>query len=63
MTGLGGALFAAQNAFIASNIFTFDLSILMLLFVILSGLGTVRPGHIVFLARKVNPRKSNEQLG
>ncbi len=41
LTGLGGALFAAQNAFIAPNIFTFDLSILMLLFVILGGLGTV----------------------
>ena len=40
-TGLGGALFAAQNAFIAPAIFTFDLSILMLLFVILGGLGTV----------------------
>ena len=41
LTGLGGALFAAQNAFIAPAIFTFDLSILMLLFVILGGLGTV----------------------
>ena len=41
LTGLGGALFATQNAFIAPNIFTFDLSILMLLFVILGGLGTV----------------------
>ena len=41
LTGLGGALFAVQNAFIAPNIFTFDLSILMLLFVILGGLGTV----------------------
>jgi len=40
-TGLGGALFAHQNAFISPNIFTFDLSILMLLFVILGGLGTV----------------------
>ena len=41
LTGLGGALFATQNAFIAPTIFTFDLSILMLLFVILGGLGTV----------------------
>lgn len=41
LTGLGGALFAAQNAFISPNIFAFDLSILMLLFVILGGLGTV----------------------
>ena len=41
LTGLGGALFATQNAFIAPAIFTFDLSILMLLFVILGGLGTV----------------------
>ena len=41
LTGLGGALFAAQNAFIAPNIFTFDLSVLMLLIVILGGLGTV----------------------
>lgn len=40
LTGLGGALYAHQNAFIAPNIFTFDLSILMLLFVILGGLGT-----------------------
>jgi ABC-type branched-subunit amino acid transport system ATPase component/ABC-type branched-subunit amino acid transport system permease subunit len=40
-TGLGGALFAHHNAFIAPAIFTFDLSILMLLFVILGGLGTV----------------------
>ena len=40
-TGLGGALFAQQNAYIAPNIFTFDLSVLMLLFVILGGLGTV----------------------
>lgn len=39
-TGLAGALYAHQNAFIAPNIFTFDLSILMLLFVILGGLGT-----------------------
>jgi len=39
-TGLGGALYAHQNAFIAPNIFTFDLSVLMLLFVILGGLGT-----------------------
>ena len=41
LAGLGGALFAAQNAFIAPSIFAFDLSILMLLFVILGGLGTV----------------------
>ena len=41
LAGLGGALFAAQNAYIAPAIFTFDLSILMLLFVILGGLGTV----------------------
>ncbi len=41
LAGLGGALFATQNAFIAPAIFTFDLSILMLLFVILGGLGTV----------------------
>ena len=41
LTGLGGALFATQNAFIAPSIFAFDLSILMLLFVILGGLGTV----------------------
>ena len=41
LAGLGGALFAAQNAYIAPNIFAFDLSILMLLFVILGGLGTV----------------------
>ena len=41
LAGLGGALFAAQNAFIAPAIFAFDLSILMLLFVILGGLGTV----------------------
>ena len=41
LAGLGGALFATQNAFIAPGIFTFDLSILMLLFVILGGLGTV----------------------
>ena len=41
LAGLGGALFAAQNAYIAPNIFTFDLSILMLLFVILGGLGTI----------------------
>ncbi len=40
LTGLGGALYAHQNAFIAPNIFTFDLSVLMLLFVILGGLGT-----------------------
>ena len=41
LAGLGGALFATQNAFIAPNIFTFDLSVLMLLIVILGGLGTV----------------------
>ena len=41
LAGLGGALFAAQNAYIAPAIFAFDLSILMLLFVILGGLGTV----------------------
>ena len=41
LAGLGGALFATQNAFIAPSIFAFDLSILMLLFVILGGLGTV----------------------
>ncbi len=41
LTGLGGALFASHNAFIAPGIFGFDLSILMLLFVILGGLGTV----------------------
>ena len=41
LAGLGGALFASQNAYIAPNIFAFDLSILMLLFVILGGLGTV----------------------
>jgi ABC-type branched-subunit amino acid transport system ATPase component/ABC-type branched-subunit amino acid transport system permease subunit len=40
LTGLGGVLYAHQNAFIAPNIFTFDLSVLMLLFVILGGLGT-----------------------
>jgi len=40
LTGLGGALYAHQNAFIAPNIFTFDLSVLMLLLVILGGLGT-----------------------
>ena len=41
LAGLGGALFATQNAYIAPAIFAFDLSILMLLFVILGGLGTV----------------------
>ncbi len=41
LTGLGGALFATHNSFIAPAIFGFDLSILMLLFVILGGLGTV----------------------
>jgi ABC-type branched-subunit amino acid transport system ATPase component/ABC-type branched-subunit amino acid transport system permease subunit len=41
LTGLGGALFASHNAFIAPGIFSFDLSILMLLFVILGGLGTL----------------------
>ena len=41
LAGLGGALFAAHNAYIAPAIFAFDLSILMLLFVILGGLGTV----------------------
>ena len=39
--GLGGALFATHNAYIAPAIFGFDLSILMLLIVILGGLGTV----------------------
>ena len=39
--GYAGALYAHHHAYIAPNIFSFDLSVLMLLMVILGGLGTV----------------------
>ena len=39
--GYAGALYAHHNAYIAPNIFSFDLSVFMLLVVILGGLGTL----------------------
>ena len=51
--GYAGALYAHHHAYIAPTIFSFDLSILMLLMVILGGLGTIWGpvvGAIVLLA-------------
>ncbi len=53
LVGYAGALYAHHHTYIAPTIFTFDLSILMLLIVILGGLGTVWGpvlGAVVLLA-------------